>query len=649
MSGRARSGRVEKRSGAATAGKGKRPSRAVARSARPRHDPESSDFESDSSDSDPSDSDASDSQQELEPEPNAGHDGESDFPDSGEDGDEDKINDPPRSSKKRPEPKSLTAKRKAEERENVLLEHFRLLPEDVKSAVILSTKHLAHQSQRAKKRLAAEKPVPGGDEALSYIPGRPERWSNREEAQIAQQWANSAEHRALDAKPTPTPHMKALWKTWLRLFHVAPSCFVSVYNCLQYHDKLADGVTPNPNWSHDFCKRLRSLSLHGIFQGRVELLHLALLWVPICRQDYRGSIQWENPSPDRLLTDLMKAMADQDGSLTIGMVHDRVRSEYQTPGFMSDLLKGIEKRAFKLKASGQPVFRPQTVEPFDVSANDLLVVRRAANAVKGLGFPAFYPMAMSQRVVAAAQSSHGYPKDNADLLRLRKEAALSVLRFDVRRKVLIAEGPNRDPSPADLGNDHMDVDDPEPGPTVSDPSSDFRLPDNPVDDEMPLADEPSHRPESPPVPDAGFGLERPDGEPMDDAEPGVPLSFLHLSNIQALKAALASGCCVTIQVTWKTICPTRLMSHSTRATSFWTIPSLLPYRRSRWSQPVLRCPAYHSNELGSRGSPCQLAVQPATNRLPAQSLLWTALSCIPETATVAGCAQKTVQAGIRML
>ncbi|KAK8115479.1 hypothetical protein PG984_011981 [Apiospora sp. TS-2023a] len=347
-----------------------------------------------------------------------------------------------------------------------LLAHFHVLPDEVQNALLLFTKSLADQSERTKRRLEQRKPVPTHEEALSYIPSNPPGWTPDEEALLQQQWAGSPERQAL---ARPPKHLIPLWKFMLRMFHTAPSCFVSAQNCLQYNVKLADGVTIDPNWDKSFCERLRKLACHSIFRGRLELLHLALLWVPICRQDFRGTIQWRNTTSDALLTRLMRAMADNDGSWTIVEVHEHVSSTSGDHGSaMSDLLKGIEKRAFRLKAPDQPIFRPRVVEPLEISNADLKVVKLAANAVQGgLGMAAFYPTSLSQRVLITSMASYSYPYTKAELLAVREAAALSVLRFKARRDAAVREYLERDPTPMDLesssssssfSSDHMEID-----------------------------------------------------------------------------------------------------------------------------------------------------------------------------------------------
>ncbi|KAK8043999.1 hypothetical protein PG993_004023 [Apiospora rasikravindrae] len=205
--------------------------------------------------------------------------------------------------------------------------------------------------------------------------------------------------------------------------------------------KTDDG-RPKPNWSIDFCGLLRKLASHAIFQGRVELLHLALLWVPICRQDYRGPIRWRNPTSDVLLTNLVRSMWQQDGTKTVKDLHSEVRAPYGPLGpgsFMSDLLQGIEKRVFVARPVGAeaiPVFdleSPEDIPVFDLSVADLRVVKKAANAITTLGFPAFHPMAVSWCVVAnMANNGTDFPNTNEELKRVRTAAALSVRRYEAR-------------------------------------------------------------------------------------------------------------------------------------------------------------------------------------------------------------------------
>ncbi|KAK8880220.1 hypothetical protein PGQ11_001514 [Apiospora arundinis] len=348
--------------------------------------------------------------------------------DSGDDGDEDNITALPKKQTPRP------ATDVAENKELALLSHFRNLAKEVQGSIILATKYLDEESRRARAWLK-QVPVPSEADALSYIPPPPAGWTDEDEEALLLQWQGSQEQQALKEKLDNLT--KPLWRTFLRLFQTAPSCLISPQNGLQYCDKLIDGVTPTPNWSHNFSNRLRKLACHGIFHGRVELLHLALLWVAACRSDYRGAIRWHNPSSDILLTDLVKNMRQQDGSKTVKALHSEVRNAYGPKGpasAMSDLLRGIEKRAFPDKIAVPPPTRPEAIEILDISASDLRVVKKAANAVKCLGFPAYHSMAMSSRAVANAlgTAQKDYPSTDADMYRVREAAALSVQRFQAR-------------------------------------------------------------------------------------------------------------------------------------------------------------------------------------------------------------------------
>lgn len=391
--------------------------------------------------------------------------------DSGEDGDEDNVTELPQDQTPR-EGTDLAARK-----EEALLAHFRNLPRDVQGAVILTTKQLKDEAQRA-RQLLKDIPIPTEAEALSYIAPNPVGWTEEDEAALLQQWDDTPERQALTAEVKGTHPMWTLWKTWLRLLHTAPSCFISAQNGLQFERKLKDGFTPDPNWSKDFCNRLRKLACHGIFQERIELLHLALLWVPICRQDYRGPIRWQNPTSDALLTKLVRRMRHADGSKSVKDLHDEVRAEYgpRGPGsVMSDLLQGIEKRAFE--PADEPPAHHESMPVFDLSAADLRVVKRAANAVKAFGLSAFYPMAVSWRLVAtslAAGSKEDYPTKQAQLERLRNAAALSVQRYLTRPSADDADqsdlelGRNLVHVPAPVDGDDNPFDDMGDGPVVAD-------------------------------------------------------------------------------------------------------------------------------------------------------------------------------------
>ncbi|KAK8085857.1 hypothetical protein PG997_007128 [Apiospora hydei] len=329
--------------------------------------------------------------------------------------------------------------------EGAFIAHLANLRGDIRRVALQHIKHMGQEYQHARERLE-QMPASIETDVLLYIPKKPEGWTDEEEAALLQDWAESPERQSLAVEVKEADPTWVMWKAWLRFFHTAPSCFISAQNGLQYHQKT-EGGRPDPNWSEELSACLRQLPFHGIFRGCVELLHLALLWVPICRQDYRGPIRWRNPTSDILLTNLARKMRQHDGSKTVKDLHSEVRAPYGPRGpasFMSDLLQGIEKRVFAARpADAEPPAPPKAMPVFDLSVADLRVVEKAANAVTTLGFPAFYPMAASWCVVANTVNSNDFPNTNEELQRVRTAAALSVQRYEAC------------PQPDDLEQDHV--------------------------------------------------------------------------------------------------------------------------------------------------------------------------------------------------
>ncbi|KAI1799663.1 hypothetical protein F4811DRAFT_542782 [Daldinia bambusicola] len=186
---------------------------------------------------------------------------------------------------------------------------------------------------------------------------------------------------------------------------------------------------------------------------------LALLYVAICKTDYRGSIPWSNSTTDCFLDSFLHRMSVQDGTKSVVKIHkellaDCARSGRHPAGSVSELMRRIEKRAFKKKDG--PPFRPADAPVFKITTADLSIVTRAANAVRSgsLGFP----LSVTSRMTLAAQKSYDAPKSLEELNELRKKLILRDWRDEIikeRREGVEAEAEaeQEQDAEADVGED----------------------------------------------------------------------------------------------------------------------------------------------------------------------------------------------------
>ncbi|KAM0817609.1 hypothetical protein AB5N19_03416 [Seiridium cardinale] len=379
--------------------------------------------------------------------------------DSGEDFDEEAIlkTPPPKTPPRRqPKAKSSTALDKERDQERILLDHFRRLPDELKNVLILTAKSLPKRSSRTGNWLKDNRPVPTRQMALSWIydPPLTGEWEEQDEETAKEEWENSAERMEILQFPKKNlnNYMLPLWKCMLRLHHVLPSCFLGPGNSLMYgNSTLADG-SPSTNWSPLFCRRLCRLCCHGIFQGRIEMLQLALMWASMCRQDYRGHVPWNHAMPDKLVGRLLRAMAGQDGTISIPELHELIREKEFPPGddyivpysTTSALLQAIEKRAFKKKAG--PHSFSDGKDRIAITGEDLRLVIRAANAVQACGYPAFRSMAESSRVILHSFQTYGYPRSFDELNILREKVGLTEYRQYAWAAKNLSDGESEGPS-----------------------------------------------------------------------------------------------------------------------------------------------------------------------------------------------------------
>ncbi|KAI0901416.1 hypothetical protein F4806DRAFT_452218 [Annulohypoxylon nitens] len=228
-----------------------------------------------------------------------------------------------------------------------------------------------------------------------------------------------------------------MWKITVRFLSCFPTSIISTRNHLRYEKSVEatdGGSVEDPNWTKTFCRRFANLVLHGVFQLKPSLVVLALLYVKICRVDYRGPIPWRNDTTDSFLDLFLDEMRDQDSSKSVVVVHheilSRLKAEEKSPSsFVSTLMRRIEERVFK-ESEGDP-YRPDEVPVFEVTPTDLADLTRAADAVKQAGTWVFLPTSVVSRLAKAGRKDLDEPRSLDQLNELREGVILNDRRLNI--------------------------------------------------------------------------------------------------------------------------------------------------------------------------------------------------------------------------
>lgn len=207
--------------------------------------------------------------------------------------------------------------------------------------------------------------------------------------------------------------------------------------------------------------------MHPIFGADVRLLQLGLLYVVMCRTDYRGPVPWENITSDRFISCFLQEMEKNSGLKTIVQVRQSARKSIQRqgssrPSHWDLLFESIEKKAFVRKRNHPNA--PDPIPIFQVTTEDLASLHKSINTVRVLGLPVFWLVAIFTRLIDHSISDWGAPHGRLELYRLIKGVELRKRRQRVihERKeaagadpVIDAAADFVDPA-ADLGIDPSD-------------------------------------------------------------------------------------------------------------------------------------------------------------------------------------------------
>ncbi|KAI2462955.1 hypothetical protein F4781DRAFT_441382 [Annulohypoxylon bovei var. microspora] len=339
-------------------------------------------------------------------------------------------------------PPTLTpnpAKNHQPTKEEVLLAHFGTLSESMKNAALAMMDELGKAEKKSADLLKTRLPPVDMDGcrdiAKKLGPSEGDDWTEDDERELLDKWERDPLRQKLEKLNIKSnKDIIPLWKTFSRFLSCFPTSIISSRNHLRYHDTTKKSDAEEPNWTNNFCRRLGHLAIHGVFNLQPSLLLLGLLYVAVCRTDYRGQIPWRDSGTDEFVTLLLTKMRQQDGSKSIEVIHREVlahlESEGKTPtSFMSKLFRRIEKRVFS-KNEGEP-YRPEVAPIFKISVTDLGTLTRAADGVRPAGVWTFLPLSVSSRIVNAAKKSREGPKTLKHLNELREAVILNDMRRDI--------------------------------------------------------------------------------------------------------------------------------------------------------------------------------------------------------------------------
>ncbi|EMR63276.1 hypothetical protein MGN70_005853 [Eutypa lata] len=369
---------------------------------------------------------------------------------SGDDGDEDAIiKMPPQATRRRDaNPKAKTGK--AVEKDNVMQAYFDMLPAGLQNTVILYASNLMKLEPKCRRWMGQNLPVRTQASMMQTLATvqYDQHWTEADEEALQANWKRDPIRRdwwALDTRKQNRA-IVPLWKTFSRLFSVLPDEVITRDAHLEYGSK-------GNNWTAKFCTRLQSVAVHPMFGADFRLLRLGLLYVVMCRTDYRGKVPWKNSTSDSFIDRVLEEMEENDGSKTIVQARQSARSLLREEGketsFLWDLLfESIEKKAFQRKQN-----HPNAADPipiFQITTEDLASLHKSLNTVKVLGLPAFWLVAIFSRLVKHSVSDWGAPRGRLELYKLRKAVELKN-----RRQRIVQERKEADGVPAGVVSAHI--------------------------------------------------------------------------------------------------------------------------------------------------------------------------------------------------
>lgn len=378
---------------------------------------------------------------------------------SGDDGDEDAIIKMPPAPKRRidhrPKPKSD----KDAQKEGVMLAYFNLLPARLQNTVILYASNLMKLEPKCRRWIGQNLPLrtqASMIETLSTV-HYDQHWTKADEKALQDNWKKDPIRKdwwELDTRKQNRA-IVPLWKTFSRLFGVLPDEVITREVHLEYGSK-------GNNWTAKFCTRLQNVAMHPMFGADIRSLTLGLLYVVMCRTDYRGKVPWEKITTDHFLSCFLQEMEKNDGSKTIVEARQAARQFIREQGSESSLwdllFESIEKKTFVRKRNHRNA--ADRIPIFQITTEDLASLHKSLNTVKVLGLPVFWLVAIFSRLVKHSLSDWGAPRGRLELYRLRKGVELRK-----RRQTIIHE--RKQAAGVDLGID-LGIDSGA-APAVSDP------------------------------------------------------------------------------------------------------------------------------------------------------------------------------------
>lgn len=259
-------------------------------------------------------------------------------------------------------------------------------------------------------------------------------WADTDESTLRTKWLQDPIRKEwwqyVHKRPEPKRSILMLWKVCCRFFRIFPTQIIGPSSHVQFEGDRTI-------WPVSFCNRLQSLIVHPIFAHDYRLLVLGIMYVAMCKMDYRGPVPWRIPTMDGFLTRFLHEMESNDGSRRIDICRKIAADNWgnaenqviPSPYYL--LFEQIEKRA--LNANTETDYIPVSNITFHVNQEHLGDLWKAANRIELRGQPAFYlRLSEAQSIIVNLASASTVPSSWIDLYHLRKNIEVR----ERRRRVL---------------------------------------------------------------------------------------------------------------------------------------------------------------------------------------------------------------------
>ncbi len=362
----------------------------------------------------------------------------------------------------------------------------RLVIEGVPKEVSASLERLVRQApsmiNQAQGWMATNPRFRGMVDVRQQLPQLPlnATWTAKHRERVERSWIKDPKRERLLATHGQKD-LLTLYKACLRLVHCLPEDIISCRFNLEYDMDQNRRIV---FWSSQFCKTLKALLVHPMWDGSVALLAIAIQYAVIAETNDSGPWDMEPPPGcDKFLRSLLHSKKSRPSSNTIEYrrdLHDRM-SVFQPdmygrptggPTSLWDLLfQELEDAAEKERATkdrvakdraarglpdAEPPPRPPRSGPFLVRQQHLKMLEDALNAMSYKGLPRFLPVDSYNYGIGGRRSDRDFPQQG-DLRELRSWS-ISCERERVAYKELLGSSIAAETQEPQAGNEAGPVD-----------------------------------------------------------------------------------------------------------------------------------------------------------------------------------------------